>query len=53
MHLALEGGVTHELRKGDAMLVPPNTPHWYKQIDSTVTCLEARFIAPAQAAAGK
>ena len=25
---AIEGGVTHEMRKGDEMLVPPNTPHW-------------------------
>ena len=34
------------MQKGDAVIVPPNTPHWYNQDDGSLTYLEVRFIAP-------
>ena len=39
----IEGGVRRRVQKGDVVLVPPQTPHWYEQIDATITYLEIRF----------
>jgi uncharacterized protein GlcG (DUF336 family)/mannose-6-phosphate isomerase-like protein (cupin superfamily) len=30
---AIEGGDTHQLQKGDVVIVPKGTPHWFKQVD--------------------
>jgi mannose-6-phosphate isomerase-like protein (cupin superfamily) len=43
----IEGGVSHPVHKGDVIIVPPDTAHWYKQVDGSLTYLEVRFIAPA------
>lgn len=29
----VEGGETRELKKGDVVIVPKGTPHWFKQVD--------------------
>ena len=39
-------GVTQRVTKGDVIIVPANSPHWYSQIDSTITYLEVRWLAP-------
>ena len=39
-------GVTQHVTKGDVIIVPANSPHWYSQIDSTITYLEVRWLAP-------
>jgi mannose-6-phosphate isomerase-like protein (cupin superfamily) len=39
----IEGGESRRVSKGDVVLVPPQTPHWYKDIDGMVTYLEIRF----------
>lgn len=31
----LEGGETRNLKKGDVVIVPKNTPHWFKQVSGT------------------
>lgn len=49
----VEGGVAQEVKKGDAVIVPPNTPHMYSRVDGTLTYLEVRFVAPSAAAAAK
>lgn len=41
------GGTSRKVSKGDAIIVPPNTPHWYKEIDGSLTAVEVRFIARA------
>jgi quercetin dioxygenase-like cupin family protein len=28
----IEGGVEHRLKKGDVIIVPANTPHWFKEV---------------------
>ncbi len=28
----IEGGEEHHLKKGDVIIVPPNTPHWFKEV---------------------
>ncbi|MBX3297498.1 MAG: heme-binding protein [Acidobacteria bacterium] len=31
----IEGGETRQLNKGDVLIVPSGTPHWFKQVDGT------------------
>jgi mannose-6-phosphate isomerase-like protein (cupin superfamily) len=42
----IDGGVTRKVTKGDAILIPENTPHWYSQIDGAIAYLEVRFSVP-------
>jgi mannose-6-phosphate isomerase-like protein (cupin superfamily) len=39
----IEGGVSRHVAKGDVILVPAGTPHWYKDLDAPITYLEVRF----------
>ena len=39
----IEGGETHHLTKGDVLVIPAGTPHWYKEVEGSVTYLEVRF----------
>lgn len=32
----IEGGMTRHVAKGDFVVVPENTPHWFTQIDGTL-----------------
>ena len=32
---SIDGGETRQLKKGDILIVPNGTPHWFKQIDGT------------------
>lgn len=29
---SIEGGETHHLSQGDVLVIPPNTPHWFKEV---------------------
>ena len=42
----IEGGVSRKVSKGDVIVVPANTPHWYKQIDGSLDAIEVRFVRP-------
>jgi mannose-6-phosphate isomerase-like protein (cupin superfamily) len=44
----IENGVTRHVTKGDVVIIPPNTPHWYKDVEGAITYLEVRFVAPAK-----
>lgn len=33
---SIENGTTHRLAKGDVMIVPHGTPHWFKAVDGPV-----------------
>lgn len=39
----IEGGQVRHVTKGDLIFVPAGTPHWYKEVDGTITYLEVRF----------
>ena len=39
---AIKNGVTHKVAKGDVIVVPPGTPHWFNAVDGTITYLESR-----------
>lgn len=42
----IENGVTQKVSKGDVIIVPANSPHWYSVVDGSVTYLEVRWLAP-------
>jgi mannose-6-phosphate isomerase-like protein (cupin superfamily) len=42
----IEGGVSRRVAKGDVILIPAGTPHWYKDLDGPITYLEVRFDLP-------
>ena len=33
---AIEHGESHRLGKGDVIIVPSGTPHWFKEVDGPV-----------------
>lgn len=39
----IQGGETHHLVKGDVLVIPAGTPHWYKEVEGSITYLEVRF----------
>ncbi len=42
----ITGGVTQKVSKGDVVIVPANSPHWYSVVEGSVTYLEVRWLAP-------
>ena len=42
----IANGVTQKVAKGDVIVVPANSPHWYSIVDGSVTYLEVRLLAP-------
>ena len=42
----IEGGETRKVAKGDVIIVPAGSPHWYSVVDGKITYLEVRFVAP-------
>ena len=42
----IEGGQSRRVSKGDVILVPAGTPHWYKDLEGSITYLEVRFDLP-------
>jgi quercetin dioxygenase-like cupin family protein len=45
-HTSIEGGQSRRVSKGDVLVIPAGTPHWYKEVDGSVTYLEVRFDVP-------
>lgn len=39
----IQNGVSRHVTKGDVILVPSGVPHWYKDLDGTITYLEVRW----------
>jgi len=39
----IEGGTAQRVAAGDAVLIPVGTPHWYSEVEESVTYLEVRF----------
>jgi mannose-6-phosphate isomerase-like protein (cupin superfamily) len=48
---AIVGGKSQRVHQGDAVIIPPETPHWYSKVDSGgLTYLEVRFASSPGAA---
>lgn len=39
----IQGGETRHVTKGDVVVIPEGTPHWYKDVEGSITYLEVRF----------
>jgi mannose-6-phosphate isomerase-like protein (cupin superfamily) len=42
----IQGGESRRVAKGDAIVIPASSPHWYSAVDGTITYLEVRWLAP-------
>jgi hypothetical protein len=40
---SIQGGASQHVVKGDVLVIPPDTPHWYQAVEGSVTYLEVRF----------
>ena len=47
----IEGGVSRHIAKGDFIMVPENTPHWFSAIEGTVTLMSLHLPHSGTAAA--
>ena len=43
---SIDNGVVRRVAKGDVAIVPANSPHWYREVEGSITYLEVRFVAP-------
>lgn len=42
----IQGGETHHLSKGDVVVVPAGTPHWFKVVPTQVSYFVVKVIQP-------
>ncbi len=40
----IKGGQTHHLSKGDVVVVPAGTPHWFKEVPQTVSYYVVKVV---------
>jgi len=40
----IQGGETHHLTKGDVIVIPAGTPHWFKQVPSSIKYFTVKSI---------
>ena len=42
----IQGGETHRLTKGDVIVIPAGTPHWFKQVPESIQYFVVKSIQP-------
>jgi mannose-6-phosphate isomerase-like protein (cupin superfamily) len=42
----IHGGESHHLTKGDVIAIPAGTPHWFKEVPSTVSYFVVKVLKP-------
>jgi mannose-6-phosphate isomerase-like protein (cupin superfamily) len=40
---SIEGGVSRRIKVGDVVIIPPNTPHWFSEIEGRIVYLVVRM----------
>ena len=43
---SIQNGETRHVTKGDVIIVPEGSAHWYKDVEGEVTDPEVRWVAP-------
>lgn len=43
---SIEGGEMHHLTKGDVIVIPAGTPHWFKEVPKSMSYLLVKAIKP-------
>ncbi len=42
----IQEGQTYNLKKGDVLVIPAGTPHWFKQVNGSINYLTVKSIKP-------
>ena len=42
----IQGGQNYNLKKGDVLVIPAGTPHWFKQVNGSINYLTIKSIKP-------
>jgi mannose-6-phosphate isomerase-like protein (cupin superfamily) len=42
----IENGQSHNLKKGDILVIPAGQPHWFKQVNGFINYLTVKSIKP-------
>jgi mannose-6-phosphate isomerase-like protein (cupin superfamily) len=42
----IQGGETHHLTKGDVIVIPAGTPHWFKEVPKSIQYFTVKSIKP-------
>jgi glc operon protein GlcG len=42
----IQGGQTHQLKKGDVIVVPAGVPHWFKEVPKAIQYFTVKSIQP-------
>jgi len=42
----VQGGETHHLAKGDFMVIPAGTPHWFKEVPKSINYYTVKVVKP-------
>jgi quercetin dioxygenase-like cupin family protein len=42
----IQGGETHQLKKGDVVVIPAGTPHWFKEVPQSVSYYVVKVLKP-------
>jgi mannose-6-phosphate isomerase-like protein (cupin superfamily) len=42
----IQGGQTHQLKKGDVIVIPAGVPHWFKEVPKTIQYFVVKSIKP-------
>ena len=42
----VKGGETHHLSKGDVIVIPAGTPHWFKEVSPQVSYYVVKIVKP-------
>jgi mannose-6-phosphate isomerase-like protein (cupin superfamily) len=42
----ITGGVDQRVEAGDFVILPPGTPHWFREIEGSIIYVETRFNVP-------
>ncbi len=40
----IQGGQTHHLSKGDVMVIPAGTPHWFKEVPQSISYYVVKVV---------
>jgi mannose-6-phosphate isomerase-like protein (cupin superfamily) len=41
---SIDGGETHQLTKGDVIVIPAGTPHWFKEIPQSISYFVVKVL---------
>ena len=42
----IQGGVAHHLSKGDVIVIPAGTPHWFKEVPNSISYFVVKVLKP-------